>query len=484
MKRISVKTKITVYFAVIVLIAALLSMGLMYAGTLRVTEENTRNTLKSAAAAAVSCVTLSDPPAVSDSISEITGAQIIVLGKMGKIYYGQAASELISLKMTDGAFQRIEVNGTHFYVYDTLCRKNGQAENAVWIRACASLTTAQIFGSSMLVYWLIMIPVLAAAAALLGILFTKRAFRPVAEINRAAEEITESGDFSQRLPVSAGQRDEFSSMAGNFNRVLDRLGESYESEKQFTSDASHELRTPLSVIMAQAEILTEKLPENEDARRSADSILRQSRQMSRLISELLMISRMENGNLHLTEEEIDVKELLETTCGEMEEQAAKKQIEITAAAEDGIIFRGDQTMLMRVFVNLIGNAVRYGKTGGHVHVTVRKTAPASGGVPFSVRETGAAAAHDRRIDSGADSTCSFTAEVSDDGIGIAEKDLGKIWNRFYQADASRTSGSGLGLFMVKWIIGYYHGKISVRSTPGEGSTFTFSLPLYPDQPAI
>ena len=113
-------------------------------------------------------------------------------------------------------------------------------------------------------------------------------------------------------------------MSGSFNRMLDRLEGNYENEKQFTSDASHELRTPLSVIMAQAEILTEQLPEEDARRKSADTILRQSRQMSRLVSELLMISRMENHNLKLCEEDIDVRELMELVCEEMAEQAQEK----------------------------------------------------------------------------------------------------------------------------------------------------------------
>ncbi len=450
MKKLSVKTKITAWFAGIVIAVSLLSMAVMYIGTLKVTENATKETLIAAASAASECITLSGTqPVISDTIEEITGAQIIVLGRNGNIYCGSAAKELISLKMTDGAFGRITVNGYHFFVYDKLLRFSGSSENAVWIRTYASFTPAQLFSRSMLLYWLILIPVLAAAAIGLSRLFTKRAFRPIDKINAAANEITESRDFSRRIPADSESQDEFNRTAVNFNRVLSRLEESYESEKQFTSDASHELRTPLAVIMAQSEILSEQLPAEAPEHKAAGTILRQSRQMSKLISELLMISRMENNNLHLGEEEVDVSELVDMTCGEMSDQAQQKNIRIEAHTQPGLIFRGDQTMLMRVYVNLIGNAVRYGRENGYVKISVTK----------SGREPGI-----------------FISRIEDNGIGIARENLGKIWNRFYQEDSSRSSGSGLGLFMVKWIVEYYGGTILAESTPGIGSTFTFSLP--------
>lgn len=518
MRRASIKAKIAAWFAGIVLVVALLSMAVMYIGTLRVTESSTKSALIADASAAAQDISLADAPAaaqdisladapadqggssadasaeqggssagtqvvISDKINEITASQVIILGKNGVIYYGQAARELISLKMTDGSFQRVTVNGSHFFVYDRLLRFGGSNENAVWIRTYATLTTAQLFGNSMLIYWIIMIPVLASAAVGLSLLFTKRAFRPIEKINAAAAEITENGDFSRRIPYDKESSDEFSRMSGSFNRMLDRLEGSYENEKQFTSDASHELRTPLSVIMAQAEILTEQLPEEDARRKSADTILRQSRQMSRLVSELLMISRMENHNLKLCEEDIDVRELMELVCEEMAEQAQEKNIRITADCRPGIIFRGDQTMLMRIYVNLIGNAIRYGKKDGHVKISVEKEIKSDAG------KTDSRTTHDQTnihlqpgsvTDRSENTSAAFITRIEDDGIGIAKENLDKIWNRFYQADPSKSSGSGLGLFMVKWIAEYYHGEVCAESTEGKGSVFTVVLPVKAD----
>ena len=169
--------------------------------------------------------------------------------------------------------------------------------------------------------------------------------------------------------------------------------------------------------------------------------------MSKLISELLMISRMDKNTVKLNFESVDISELVTFVCDEQRE-IHDESITLNTEIENGITAEADRFLLVRLFINLISNAYQYGKEGGNINVRLFEK---DGNIVFSVQ---------------------------DDGIGISEKDIPKIWERFYQADSSRTdNGSmGLGLSMVKWIANCHGGEITVKSELGMGSTFTFTFP--------
>lgn len=462
-KGISIKTRITLWYTITVLAIAVLAMGIMYIGTIRMTEAEIRSRLSTATELASKAVMYRNGGVeVSDhQLEDITEAEILVLGKEGDIYYGNASIELTQLKMTDGAYQRVSVNGYRYYVYDTLRTFENNPNHAVWIRTYYSLNLMQLLSDSMLRIWIIILPSLLIISAIIGFVITRRAFRPIGLINKIAREIADSGDLTKRITMQEMQKDELYDLSATFNDMFSKLEMAFESEKQFTSDASHELRTPVAVIMAQTEYLLElyqKMSETgnrtdmqlSEQEKAVQKIYDQTIRVSKLISELLMISRMENQKLVIQNEKIDIGELAEMITEEMKEQAEKRQIEMLLDLEDGVFVIADQTMLMRVFVNLIGNAIKYGKDKGHIWICVKKE-------------------KDGRV------RCS----VRDDGIGIEKKSLHKIWKRFYQIDSARTidnSGSGLGLFMAKWIIENYGGNIVVESTFEKESIFTFWLP--------
>lgn len=227
-------------------------------------------------------------------------------------------------------------------------------------------------------------------------------------------------------------------------RNADRLERSFEAERQFTSDASHELRTPVAVILAG---LDHGQPTEEDYRQSVDVIRRQGQQMSRLIGQLLHITRLEQGTQKLQLETADLSQLVEVLC---EEQAhlAPGCTTLAVHTQPDLLVNGDVTRLSRLLTNLISNAYRYGKPNGHVWVDLRR--------------------EDRWA----------VLSVRDDGIGIAPEDRERIFQRFYQVDAARgKDGSGLGLFMVQQAARLHGGSVTVDSRIGEGSTFIVRLPL-------
>ena len=185
---------------------------------------------------------------------------------------------------------------------------------------------------------------------------------------------------------------------------------------------------------------------------SLEVILKQSRKISTLISQLLLLARADQGNHNTFQFEcINMSELTEIVVEELSLMVQEASIDITINIEKDLFIKADQTLMMRLLMNLLTNAIAYSKASGTVNMQLFR-----------------------------DET-NIIGKVSDNGIGISEQHITKIWNRFYRVDAARTSSNigntGLGLSMVKWIVELHGGEITVESELGEGSTFTFKLPI-------
>lgn len=179
---------------------------------------------------------------------------------------------------------------------------------------------------------------------------------------------------------------------------------------------------------------------------------RKAGEMAQMISHLLLLSRADQGRQQMQKEELNLSELTEMIVEEQKLLAQEKGIELDSEIEQELIAEADETFYIRMLVNLISNAVQYGKENGHVWVRLR------------------------RVDAGVEGV------VEDDGIGISVEALPHIWERFYRADPSRTGKeegghSGLGLSMVKWIVQAHGGEIRAESEPGKGSRFVFEFPM-------
>ena len=341
----------------------------------------------------------------------------------------------------------IETNGVKWTVYDTKIVLPQMGE--VWVRGVQPAGDSEATVASMMQIALIALPFFVVLAALGGYFLTGRAFRPVKQIRELAEEIGDGKDLSKRIRLGEG-KDEIYTLANTFDRMFDRLEQSFEREKQFTSDASHELRTPTSVIISQCEYALENAETVEETKSALTVILRHAQKMSALISQLLALTRGDKGQQKLTLELVNFSELAELVAEELRERAEEKSITIQTKLEPNLLIRGDETMLMRMLINLVSNGITYGHAGGTVYIELHR----DGG--------------------------NIIGHIRDDGIGIAAENLNKIWERFYQVDPSRTSsldGVGLGLSMVKMIVAAHNGTISVQSELGQGSDFAFILPF-------
>ncbi len=350
------------------------------------------------------------------------------------------------------SFQTFSTAGHNWSVYDAaLPYGDGKI---LWIRGILQTETLFSVERTMFLVLLVACPLLIALALLVGYSITRRAFLPIQEIRRTAETIGAGSDLSARISTERTQG-EIRQLAETFNEMFERLETSFEHERQFTSDASHELRTPVAVIISQAEYALLPDATAEEQREGLAVILEQAGKMSTLISQLLLLARADNGTQQLSMVSTDLSLLAEEAAEQCRGSALQRQIRLELEIQPDVIVEGDPESLSRVIRNLLENAIQYGRTGGFVKLTL------------AVREDAA--------------VCS----VQDDGIGISAEDLPRIWQRFYRADPSRNpsgSNTGLGLALVKWIVEAHHGPISAESTPGQGSCFTFRLPLHQEAP--
>ena len=337
------------------------------------------------------------------------------------------------------AFQAVRQGNTTYYVYDHLLEFES---GGVWIRGIYEAIGTQFILDSVVRVILIVLPTLVVLAALGGWLITRNAFRVVDELRQQADSISGGQDLSRRIPVN-GERDELYHLAGTLNRMFDRLEDSFQAEQQFISDVSHELRTPTAVILAECQYALGA--EQAEQTAALEVIQRQGKRMSRMTEEMLTLSRMEQGQTQLAREETDLTELVEVICEDQQELLPEH---LTLRWElEPVTAEVHQDMMIRLVINLLNNAVRYAKSEILVILTCH---------------------HD-----------TVTLTVADDGVGIEPEHQKRIFQRFYQVDGARarkSGGLGLGLAMCDQIIRQHGGRISVESTPGEGSRFFVTFP--------
>ncbi len=361
----------------------------------------------------------------------------------GNLLYGNMPIKLsASGTLSYTNIEKIKYKGENYYVFDKALTVSGLEE--LWLRGVVSQneSTNILYNVVRLSFWLL--PALAVLAILGGYIITRRSFLPVEQLAKSAGEIGTGKDLSKRLDIGPGN-DEIHMLANAFNDTFARLERNFEAEKQFTSDASHELRTPVSVILAQSQYALEFCETPEEYREALEVIERQGNKMSDIISQLLFFTRLTQGTEAIQKEQICLSSLVQGICEE-QKVLSQKNIRLSSDIQADIYVDTDRILLERCLNNLLSNAYKYGRENGHVWVSLRRDA-------------------DKII-----------LSVKDDGIGISQENLTRIWERFYQADSARSGGSadhglGLGLSMVKQICELLGITVEADSTLGEGSEF-------------
>jgi two-component system, OmpR family, sensor kinase len=294
------------------------------------------------------------------------------------------------------------------------------------------------------------------ALAAFGSLAVARSFRPLRRITATATEVARSGDLSQRVDVD-DEGNEVGQLAAAFNTMVGRIEElvaekdaSEDRLRRFVGDASHELRTPLASIRAHSEMVRRGVVSNpDDLARVVQRIENESTRMTGLVDDLLQLARLDQRRpLHYAP--VDLTLVAADAVTDARALSPEHRFALDIAGGNPVVVPGDEAQLRQVTTNLVANAIHHTPPGTSVKVRV--------------------AVHGDRA----------VLEVADDGPGMPTDQAGRVFERFYRADVSRsraTGGTGLGLSIVQAIAHAHGGTASAASSPGNGATFRIELPF-------
>lgn len=334
----------------------------------------------------------------------------------------------------------------HWRIY-THTLQNASGEVIGWLQAIQSLDVVSETLENMrlqLVAGLLLVLLFAGAG---GVFLADRALRPIDYITRTAQSIG-AGDLSHRIAYR-GPNDEVGRLARTFDQMLARLQAAFERERRFTGDAAHELRTPLTAIKGQIEVSLSRSRRPEEYRSTLQRLLEQVDRLIRLSNALLFLSRSDQRRLVWNPAPVDLTELLTVLTEQIQSLAEEKRLILLAEITPDLSIYGDTDHLIRLFLNLIDNAVKYTPPEGEITLRAQQTAD------------------------------KVEVVIHNTGPGIPAEHQLHLFERFYRVDddrASATGGSGLGLAIAHEIVRLHDGQIQMSSEPGEGVTVTVSLP--------
>ena len=375
----------------------------------------------------------------------------------GRRLVASAAIESLALHYT---LEEIRAFGTHPQIQDVQTDRGRIRLSTGWINPAPGASYLLQVGLSLdgvdaalrrfLWLSLLSVPLSLIVAAVVGRWLAARALAPLSRVSAATRAI-DVRDLKGRLPVR-GTGDELDRVAEAFNETLARLEQAVGDMKQFSTALAHELRTPLAILRGEAELALTEHRSPVEYRRGLASQIEELDRLTRLISQLLTLARAEAGEILLAHDRVDLSSLALSLAEQLEPVAQSKQVTLTCDAAEGISVMGDAGWLERLVLNLLDNAIKFTRAGGRVIIGV------SSGSHQAV------------------------LQVRDTGIGINAEALPHIFERFYQADPSRSRGAegvGLGLSLARWIAHRHGATIEATSQPGEGTTVTVRMPLAP-----
>ena len=344
-------------------------------------------------------------------------------------------------------------------------KENNQVAKIVQI--ASSLEDVEDALNTLLIILIITVPLALLVASVGGQFLANKALKPVDQITQTVRMIT-SKNLNQRIkPLRV--KDEISRLIDTFNEMILRLDQSFSQIKQFTADASHELKTPLTILKGEVEVSLRKKRETTEYIQILESNLEEVNRMSKIVEDLLLLTKMDIGEIRLNREDVNLTDMIKEVVDQMNILAQPKNIRIEIPNhQDNIHILGDALRIRELFLNLIENGIKYTEGGGSISIAVDKE--------ILFKEKTQSNTPDQERAKFAKIT------ISDTGIGIAKEDQERLFNRFFRVDKARSreqGGSGLGLSICKWIVEAHQGEIMVESEIGKGSSFIVKLPLHP-----
>lgn len=344
-------------------------------------------------------------------------------------------------------FETITIDGIPWRIFSQqVDLQNMQAD--VLLQIAQSLDVIYDARNSLLRLMAIGLPITLLAAAWGGSFMARRALQPVDAITRTVQAINAS-DMTGRI-ADNGSDDELGRLTLTLNSMLDRLEAAFDTERRFTADASHELRTPLTAIKGQIGVALHRRRSPEIYEDTLHHIQQETDRLIRLANDLLFLARLDAAPLQWQPEKISLNDLLGAVVDQVRLIATEKDLAFSAdIPAAGLLVWGTADHLIRLFLNILDNAVKYTPAGGQISVTA------------------------------SDSQTEAIVIIRDTGPGIAEEHLAHLFERFYrvQRDRSYDGGAGLGLSIAFQIARAHSGAIEVDSHVGEGTSFIVRLPL-------
>ncbi|GHO92846.1 two-component sensor histidine kinase [Reticulibacter mediterranei] len=347
-------------------------------------------------------------------------------------------------------------NGENVRIYSRVLMEDGRV--IAIIQVGASLTQFKVALASLLTDFLILAPITLCLSAIGSYILASRTFRPIDRLIRTAKRIKE-GDLHHRVPLPE-THDEVHRLALTLNEMLEELDQAFMRQQRFVADASHELRTPVAAIRSLTDVallksLTNEKQIAEKYISTLSNINTEAQRLGSLISDLLLLARVDEGETALQQEAVHLDMLINAVLINAQPLAMERNITIKKQITTSVIVPGNEGRLIQMMMNLVDNAIKYTHPGGYVTLQLTEEA------------------HEACL------------RVIDTGIGIPAEHLPHIFERFYRVDPAHSSqggSSGLGLAIVKWIVYAHDGSISAESEPGSGSTFTVRLPMTESRP--
>lgn len=315
-------------------------------------------------------------------------------------------------------------------------------------------TESQLYSENLerLQFWsLISVVGLAVASGVGGYVLSGMMLRPVRDITETASEISAS-NLSKRINYQ-GPKDELWALSETFDSMIDRIEHSFERQRQFVQDASHELRTPLAAIRTNIEVTEMDADASvEEYQDLLSTIKSQTDRLTRLSEDLLLLTREDHDRLE--REPVELGSLINEVVRELGPVAQSREVHISTSSRETLEVLTNPDLLFRCVLNLVDNGIKYSGLGSAVSIVAK----AAGG--------------------------NAVIEVADNGPGIPQENLARVFDRFYRVDKGRSrreGGTGLGLAIVKELVESLDGSVSVTSEVGRGSTFSITLPLLPPE---
>lgn len=320
-----------------------------------------------------------------------------------------------------------------------------------WVQVAQSLEVVDTFVGDMLWQLLLYVPLALLIAGLVGSWLAHRALRPIEQMTNTAQEIG-AHDLDRRIDYH-GPSDEVGRLAKTMDRMFARLHHAFERERRFTGDAAHELRTPLTALKGNIDVTLSRARQPDEYRDAVEAMGAQVDRLIQLSSDLLFMARFDQESTNaITMSQIDLHPLLESVVKQIELLAEKKQITLSWRLVPELFIQGDMDMMIRLFINLLDNAIKFTPEEGSVFILA-----------------------DRELET-------IRIQICDTGIGIPSEDLPHIFKRFYRVAQDRTrqddiaGGSGLGLAIAQEIAHAHNCSITATSKLRHGTSITVQLP--------